>query len=156
MMSTSHESRATKRLVHTVCQRVEQHLRSSGEVQPPPLLQKGIHPMSAQSRASGSSAFGQELVRRFYSRGGNYVSVKDEADLAAVGLTSGSTRVAGRLAGEFAGRYLYKCSVEFADFMNSSRDAGQCPSIVLVQDASTICHQPVPLWNWSRVGEACA
>ena len=149
---------AERRLVVSLCQRMELALRDSGVEQVPsmPPPEAGvIHPMSRVARKAGSTAFDIELVRRFMCRGGGYVTCKDEVDLASCGITSQTSRVANRLAGEFAARIFMKTSAEFALWQNKERQLGYYPAMVLVQDCSTVFRQPVLWFGANLVGTVC-
>jgi hypothetical protein len=132
-----------KRLLNGICQRIDVGLRGKGSVSPSPLQPESdrAHPCSLESRQSGSKAFAQELVRRFMTRGGGFVTVAGEQDLMSCGITPETSKVAGRLTGEYVARMFYKSSAVFSEFLNSQT----IPSIVLVQDASTVFRVPVPV-----------
>lgn len=103
----------------------------SGEAQVPMPANKDE---DSPLKQHGSLTMKQYLMRRFFSRGGGFVSTKDEGTLLDLGLVKPDSHRAARLAGEFCGRYFMKMTRKSQEVSNSP----WYPAIYCCMDASRV------------------
>ncbi|CAE7945793.1 unnamed protein product [Symbiodinium sp. KB8] len=139
--------RCTKRTVHVWCQSVHRRMLADDT----PLLSQcpdpgrcgSYHPMSREARRKGSPAMKMHLLSRFAAKGGGYVTTAGELSLHELGLVSETSRVAGRVAGEFVMRYLAKLSGIAQDVRRTAQGSSEPFVLNLALDASRVAKQQV-------------
>lgn len=89
--------------------------------------------------AKGSTPLKVHMLRRFFARGGGFISTKDESTLQELGILPATSRKAHRLAGEFAGRYLLKAMLVAKPLKNYT----DLPRLQFSADASRVCGKEV-------------
>ena len=107
--------RMTKRIVHFFAQEAEVAIEShTTDVCPDPTLQSKYHPFMHSSRRRGNKALKMALASRFMARGAGYVSLKNDRNLAQLGIVSEKSVFATRTGEEYAARVLMKAESQVA------------------------------------------
>ena len=108
---------------------------------PDPTRYGSFHPMRREARRKGSPVMKMHLLARFAAKGGGYVTTTGELSLQELGLVSATSRVAGRVAGEFVMRYLSKLSGIAQDVRRSAQASSEPFVVNVALDASRVAKQ---------------
>ena len=132
------EEQLLKRFVHTFCQQAEVGVEPSLQGScPDPTVASSTHPFSKSSRAQGNPSLKHSLVSRFCSRGGGYVTTKNDPKLKDMGILSEKSTFGSRTALEYASRILVK-TAEQCSTMSHRR------VINIAFDGASIAEEQVP------------
>lgn len=131
--------RMLKRLVHIVGQSAELGMEANVVADcPQPSVANKYHPFMVSSRRRGNKALAQSLVARFHSRGGGYVSAKEELNLKQLGIVDQKS-FGSKTASEYCTRVLLKV----ADFMTGFVSAQKSSVLNLCFDGAMISTEHV-------------
>ena len=97
--------------------------------------------MSREARRKGSPVMKMHLLARFAANGGGFVTTTGELSLQELGLVCATSRVAGRVAGEFVMRYLSKLSGIAQDVRRSAQASSEPFVVNVALDASRVAKQ---------------
>lgn len=118
--------RLLRRLIHIFSQNVEtgveMHLLADC---PQPSLQEKYHPYMKGSRMKGNRALTLALLSRFHSRGGGFVSAKEETSLRSLGILDES-HFSNRSATEYCVRLLCKTVSFMGEFSKGPNKVINC------------------------------
>ena len=128
-------ARILKRAVHFWCQIAERDITSKVTDEIPPPIKGKEHPFSKHVRMHGGSAVIQKhLTKRFLSRGGGFVSTKDEKTLLELQLVSRDSRIASMTAGTFVAKLM----VQQSEILQQHLKNTQVPVVNFIFDAARV------------------
>lgn len=134
-LETVLHARILKRAVHFWCQIAERDITSKVTDEIPPPMKGKEHPFSKHVRMHGGSAVIQKhLTNRFLSRGGGFVSTKDEKTLLELQLVPRDSRIASMAAGTFVAKLMVQQSQVLQQHVKSS----QVPVANFIFDAARV------------------
>lgn len=98
-----------QRLLHLFAQAVELGVEEDCvSICPDATLAAQVHPYQKQARSLGNTALKQSLVQRFMSRGGGFVSTKNECTLRSLQILPPRSNFGSKTSAEYAARTLIK------------------------------------------------
>ena len=133
-----HFRRLVKRSLHLFGQHAEQALSTAvREECPAPDVLARYHPWMKSSRMKGNKSLEMSLVSKFLVRGGGFVSMKDEATLAELGIVKHRTAFSGKASSEFVARSLIKVH----QYVTEVLETQELKTVNLCMDGATVCHE---------------
>jgi len=112
-----------KRFVHIVGQSAELGMEANVVADcPQPSVANKYHPFMASSRRRGNKALAQSLVARFHSRGGGYITAKEELNLKQLGIVDQKS-FGSKTASEFCARVLLKVANFMTGFVSEKKSS---------------------------------
>ena len=134
--------RMTKRILHFFAQQAEEAIESHcTDVCPDPTLQAKYHPFLQSSRRRGNKSFKMAPTSRFMARGAGYVTLKNDRNLADMGIVSERSVFATKTGEEYAGRLLMKAESQVAACISKQK----LQTINFCMDGASYAGEHVPL-----------
>lgn len=134
--------RLCKRSLHLFCQHASRMLGSKITSECPlPDIAAKYHPYMKTSRMRGNKCLEMSLIQKFMTRGGGFVSAKQETMLSDLGLVKHRTAFANKTSTEFVARNLLRT----AEYVSSVIERQSLKTVNICFDTARVCHEDVPL-----------